>query len=101
MHAGDYHSLELPFVFDHQWPPLVHDFTPTEKKLANTFTLYWSNMAKYGTPNGKLDGEIEWPVYNKSTDMNIFLEHPTKVGAHLQAETCDFWDVHFQKYYFD
>lgn len=98
---GDYHSIELPFVFDHQWPPVVHFFGPNEQKLSNTMTLYWTNMAKYGTPNGKLDGELEWPAYSAGSDLNMVLEHPARTNVHLDAAQCDFWDAHYEKFYFD
>lgn len=98
---GDYHSLELPFVFHHPWPPLVHAFGPNEVKLSNTFNTYWTNLAKFGNPNYQLNGEIFWPPYNVTSQMNIFLEHPTRVGTHLLSDTCDFWASRFEKFYFD
>ncbi len=99
--SGDYHSLELPFVFHHAWPPVLHAFGPNEEKLANTFNTYWTNLAKFGNPNYQLNGEIYWPPYNVTSQMNIFLEHPARVGTHLLSDTCDFWAPRFEKYYFD
>ena len=51
---GNYHTSELSFVFDNQWPPLLHTFGEKEKRLAATFGLYWTNMAKHGDPNHDL-----------------------------------------------
>jgi para-nitrobenzyl esterase len=98
---GDYHTLELPFVFDHQWPVGVHIFTPEMHKLSDTFTLYWSNLARFGSPNGDLGkDDIAWPTYNATTDQNIFLKHPAEVGAHLNNDACNMWDTIYSKYYF-
>ena len=56
--------------------------------MSDSFGVYWSNMADYGTPNGDLQrGKPErqnpWPVYNRSVDLNIFMEHPTRVATDL------------------
>ena len=45
-------------------------------------------MADYGTPNGDLhrgkpDPQNFWPLYNRSSDMNQFMEHPTRTGTAL------------------
>jgi carboxylesterase type B len=98
---GDYHSIELPFVFDHQWPPVVHAFGPREQHLSDAMTRYWTNMAAYGSPNGRLDGLIAWPVYDRETELHMVLEYPNSIAAHLMSTTCDFWDSHYPKYYFD
>lgn len=59
---GNYHSSELAFVFDNQWPPIVHDFDDKEKTLAKSFTLYWTNMARFGDPNHNLGANQQtWP----------------------------------------
>eukprot|EP00054_Salpingoeca_dolichothecata_P017906 m.108689 g.108689 ORF g.108689 m.108689 type:complete len:538 (+) comp22643_c1_seq1:56-1669(+) len=97
--AGDYHASELPFVFDHQWPPILHEFNEDKKLLAEGMTTYWTNMAKVGNPNYELPSHvINWPAFNTSTDLNMYLKIPFEVGTHLNAAACDFWEVRKTKY---
>lgn len=49
---GDYHSGELEFVFDNQWPPIIHMFSANDYAMANTIDTYWANMVHYQSPNG-------------------------------------------------
>eukprot|EP00053_Salpingoeca_punica_P010022 m.90251 g.90251 ORF g.90251 m.90251 type:complete len:595 (+) comp15255_c0_seq2:47-1831(+) len=99
---GDYHTLELPFVFKNQYPPLLHAFGPGELKLSDTFTLYWSNLARYGNPNGQLDKhDLHWPQYNQSSDLHMYLKEPTEIGEHLESDACNFWQNIYAKYYFE
>jgi carboxylesterase type B len=59
---GNYHTSELSLVFDNEWPPIVHDFDKDEKALSASFRLYWSNMARFGSPNHNLGpNQVNWP----------------------------------------
>ena len=100
-----------------------------EQKLSDTFTMYWSNMAKYGSPNGAFEmmcanlcfslfalssyfsffsfkgalgpDDVTWPKYNTTSDLNIFMTVPPTVGAQLNKPICDVWTQLYSKYYFD
>jgi carboxylesterase type B len=85
----------MPFIFGN---PGRHTFTATEERLALLMMGYWSTFAKIQSPN---DPSLPvWPQYNATGDWNIFLELPPKIGRSLEEAACNFWDVHYQKYYF-
>merc|ERR1712166_465221 len=64
--CGAFHGSELPVV----WGDLL--ITPAGHKMSNAIGTYWSNMAKFGTPNGP-GVDVQWPQYNESTDMHLLL----------------------------
>ena len=101
--AGNYHSSELAFVFDNEWPPIVHEFNDAERRMSDSFTLYWSNMAKHHTPNHNLTtDQAHWPAYSPSSGRSwVSMDVPTTVGTELEKAKCDFWDAHYTKYYFE
>ena len=33
-HPQDYHTIEMSFVFDNQWPPIIHNFGQREREMA-------------------------------------------------------------------
>lgn len=57
--------------------------------MSESFNMYWTNLPKYGDPNGKLDPKaIFWPRFNASMDLNLYLDVPPRVGVHLADDTC-------------
>ena len=97
---GDYHASELPFVFNHAWPPVVSSWSHTDQEMAATFNAYWKNFAYHGDPNGPpgarspRDGNVvPWPRYNRTTDLTMLLDVPAEVQANLLEGKCDFWDT--------
>ena len=82
---GDYHSSELAFVWDNQWPPLVHAFNDDDATIADAFGNYWSSMAYTGNPND-ITSPLPWPQYNASTDLNLEIALPFAVNAGLEEE---------------
>eukprot|EP00164_Ancoracysta_twista_P004684 GFYU01006332.1.p1 GENE.GFYU01006332.1~~GFYU01006332.1.p1 ORF type:complete len:472 (+),score=152.04 GFYU01006332.1:138-1418(+) len=93
---GNYHTSELDFVFDNSWPPIVHSFNSDDKKMASYFGAYWSNMARYGSPNAPggangVDGLINWPLFDDG-DLSMELRVPLTTTEHLSMDVCDFWD---------
>jgi len=91
---GDYHSAELPFVFDNPWPPLIHSFSQKDQEMADTFGLYWSNLVHFLTPNGNglNTPQVFWPAYNASSLQNVILDVPAHVEDDLVKDKCDYWD---------
>lgn len=54
--------------------------------MANTFGTYWTNFAKYGSPNSPshskgIESVINWPAYNNSANGRAMMnmEIPTQV----------------------
>jgi para-nitrobenzyl esterase len=60
---GTAHSEEEPYVFGN-YDPALH-WTPEDLKLGQDVSKYWTNFAKYGTPNAA--GLPEWPAFSDSS----------------------------------
>lgn len=59
---GAFHSSELWYVFhtqDRSWRP----YTEADKALSDRMVDYWTNFAKYGTPNAP--SEADWQPYTR------------------------------------
>eukprot|EP00937_MAST-01D_sp_MAST-1D-sp2_P000528 g528.t1 len=84
--CGVFHASELPFVFGDTKIRL-----PAGTRLSEAMMLYWTNLAKYGTPNSA-DVAVQWPLYTASEDRNIRLADPITVDAGYGKLNCDFWD---------
>lgn len=71
------HGEELAFLF-HTAPLGGYKYTADEEKLSNLMITYWTNLAKYGNPNGKSD--LNWPQYTDQTKSVLcFLTPENKV----------------------
>ncbi len=92
---GDYHTSELSFVWDNQWPPLLHDFSDADQEMSDAFTSFWTNLAKGGSPNSAAV-PLQWPQYSypegTHPDSNMNLELPLNTQQGLDSAICDFWD---------
>lgn len=97
---GDYHSLEMPFVFNNEWPPVLHNFGQRQQQMADAFGAYWTNLARFADPNGG-DTPLQWPAYTCPQQEFMFMDVPLRSGAKLEAATCDFWKTHRMKFYYD
>ena len=94
---GDYHSSEVPFVFNN--PTKQHFFNAPCKNLSAGMQTYWTSMSIAGNPNGpqaKAESLLEWPVYAQASGWkNMNLTWPLRTAADLKGDVCDFWDVVF------
>jgi para-nitrobenzyl esterase len=96
---GDYHASELMFVFDNQWPPILHTFSANDTIVADFINTYWTNMAKYHTPNApsaksaELSTVIDWPEYDTQNEENLEINIPLAYKFDLVEERCDYWDT--------
>jgi len=86
--CGVAHANEITFVFGDFKSKLLD---PKAAKLSEQIQTYWTNMAKYGTPNSA-NVLVPWPVYNKSADKHLELAEHITVNSQLGATKCDFWD---------
>ena len=65
---GAYHSAEIEFVFNVlSSKPLP--WRPEDRKLSDLMSIYWSNFAKTGNPNGP--GLPEWPAFRKADGYKV------------------------------
>ena len=59
--------------------------------MSKAMGLYWTNLAKLGTPNSH-DVPVEWPMYDESNDRHLVLANQIKSDSGLSKKFCDFWD---------
>jgi para-nitrobenzyl esterase len=61
--GGAYHSAEIEFVFNVLSSKAL-PWSPADRKLSDLMSVYWSNFAKTGDPNGP--GLPRWPAFRKA-----------------------------------
>jgi len=88
---GDYHASELVFVWDNQFPPILHTFTSRDAAIADAFGLYWTNLGRFDSPNDPAV-PVQWPQYSSSSNLNLNISYPIGTSANLLQPFCDFWD---------
>eukprot|EP00041_Stephanoeca_diplocostata_P014737 m.277601 g.277601 ORF g.277601 m.277601 type:complete len:617 (+) comp19783_c0_seq3:181-2031(+) len=90
--CGVFHGSEIAYVFNTNLDPL-----PAETTVANIMGAYWTNMAKFGSPNAPANSsepqQLAWPKYTAATDQHMNLNEHPNVGAALAKSRCDVWDV--------
>ncbi len=60
--VGSPHGREVPYVFGHLNDLRGETPTTADQVISDAMVTYWTNFAKYGTPNGK--GEPNWPAFS-------------------------------------
>ena len=71
-----------------------------DHKVAKAFGTLWTNMAKYGDPNGNTtltsgpaSAQVFWPKFETGTDQHLEITEKLAVGTGLANTRCDFWDA--------
>ncbi len=88
------HAAELPFVF-HSAENKGFQFTEQEQVLSNQIIDYWTNFAKYLTPNAQpqTPALINWPAFTEHKKAYLALNtEALSVEQDPYQTTCEFWD---------
>jgi len=67
---GAFHTSDVPYIFGtiHK---LNRPWEPTDEKLSDAMSTYWTNFAKTGDPNGA--GVPRWPAYDATSHQTMEL----------------------------
>lgn len=71
--------------------------------MSDVFGTYWSNFAKFGTPNAPADTPAHlgappvpplpvWPQYTRDGLDHLVLDSQPLLGARLEEPLCEVWD---------
>jgi len=95
---GTYHGLDIQFLFGDFSNHGHHRASPKDFEMRSDFGAYWTNVAKYGSPN-RNEGtpslhsdNVLWPSQGEDDEMVLSLNLPLEVIEMDEADVCDFWD---------
>ncbi len=100
---GAFHGSEISYVFGNLlMAPFAtganeqaRPWTDIDRKLADTMSSYWVNLATSGNPNGK--GLPKWPAYSAKDDQVMGLGDTVGVMPLPHKEALDFLDTYFER----
>jgi len=91
--CGVQHTDEIPYIFGNIDKKALHPKDNAKKeKMMKTMGTYWTNLAKYGTPNNE-EVPVQWPRYVEAEDKHLILAEKVEVSSQLAKPKCDFWDT--------
>jgi len=90
---GTFHGMEIMYVFGTNADLFRIDQSEEDLALSRTMMDYWTNFARTGDPNGQ--GLVEWPPYERDTDINLELGDQIITNTGLYKEACDLADSMF------
>jgi para-nitrobenzyl esterase len=85
--CGVYHSAEIKYVFS-----TYNGVDPDGQRVADIMGVWWTNLAKYGTPNSPRLPEKAWPTYAAASDKHMEITPTPRASAGLARAGCDFLD---------
>ena len=90
---GAWHGREVPYVFGHL-NELPHEQpSATDHVISDAMVTYWTNFAKYGTPNGK--GIPKWPAFSDAHPEYMYLAGTPHAGPVPNEEGLNALDAYF------
>jgi para-nitrobenzyl esterase len=87
---GAWHGRDVPYVFGHLNDLQKETPSASDRVISDAMVTYWTNFAKYGTPNG--NGAPEWPAFTEDNPQTMVLAgtpHPGKVDNEAGLKTLD------------
>ena len=89
---GSSHGQEVAYVFQHL-DVSKPDITKADVEIADAMSTYWTNFAKYGTPNGK--GITAWPAFTSSKPNVMYFSATAHAGPVPSAASLKVLDAYF------
>lgn len=91
--SGSPHAQEVSYVFQHL-DSSNPDITKADYDISEAMATYWTNFAKYGTPNGK--GMPQWPAFSDAKPQLMYFNKTPKLGPVPSAESLKVLDEYFK-----
>jgi para-nitrobenzyl esterase len=90
---GSPHGQEVAYVFKHlntSDPQL----TKTDRDISEAMATYWTNFAKYGTPDG--NGEPAWPAFSDAKPVVMYFSQTPHTGPVPSLKSLKVLDSYFK-----
>lgn len=90
---GSPHGQDVAYVFKH-----IDASNPqtsqSDLKISDAMATYWTNFAKYGTPNG--NGLPEWPAFSDANPVLMYFSQTPHTGPVPSAKSLNVLDDYFK-----
>jgi para-nitrobenzyl esterase len=90
---GSPHGQDVAYVFMHLNASNPQT-TKSDLEISEAMGTYWTNFAKYGTPNGK--GSTEWPAFNEEKPSVMYFQQTPHVGSVPSLESLNVLECYFK-----
>ena len=80
---GSPHGQEVQYVFQNM-DKNKPETTPSDLEVSDLMSTYWTNFAKYGSPNG--ENVPEWPPFNEEQTKVMYFDSTPHIGT-VPSET--------------
>jgi para-nitrobenzyl esterase len=90
---GSPHGQDVVYVFWHL-DASNPQTTKTDLEISEAMATYWTNLAKYGNPNGK--GIPEWPAFSDANPVVMYFSQTPHTGPVPSAESLEVLDAYFK-----
>jgi para-nitrobenzyl esterase len=90
---GSPHGQDVAYVFGHL-DAKDPQTSGTDLEISDAMGTYWTNFAKYGTPNGQ--GVPEWPSFSDANPVVMYFSQTPHTGPVPSAESLKVLDAYFQ-----
>jgi para-nitrobenzyl esterase len=90
---GSPHAQDVSYVFQHL-DTSNPEITQSDLDLSEAMATYWTNFAKYGTPNGS--GVPEWPAFSNQNPLVMYLGPTPHSGPVPSAVSLEVLDDYFE-----
>ena len=89
---GSPHGQDVAYVFLNM-NPSNPQITKSDQEISEAMGTYWTNFAKYGTPNST--GTLEWPAFNQQKPSVMYFSQKAHVGEVPSLESLKVLDAYF------
>jgi para-nitrobenzyl esterase len=90
---GSPHGQEVAYVFNHL-DASNPETTKSDLEISDAMAAYWTNFAKYGTPNG--NGVPQWPAFSEAKPVLMYFSQTPHTGPVPSQKSLNVLDSYFK-----